>query len=568
MEGASDGFARRRRRVDDLPVVELDLPRLALDRVEVRRDDVRVLVAVLQEPLDAAGRVLGALALVPVRQEDDESRLAHPLGLARAEELVDDDLRAVDEVAELRLPDAQDVGGLVRVAELEAEDAVLREEAVVDGQLRRLVRVYVVDEAVLAAVVLVVDDGVPVRERAALDVLAREADGHAVQEQRAERQRLAERPVDALAGRHGLREAGEAAPEAAVELEAVGDRRQRGADGGERVRGRARLAEGAVADVRRRDDLLPVLAPDVAVPRERVLGLERPGEDVVDVRDDPRDVGGRHDGLRGRDRLEVLGQHRRLRPHLGVHHRLRERRLVDLVVAELAVADEVDDDVRLELVAPRDGGLEDAADRLGVVGVDVEDGRAERLAEVGRVHRASALLRRRREADLVVADDVDRPARPVRLERDHLHRLVDDALPGERGVAVDDHGQHGVAARVALGVHARARLADDERVDGLEVRRVREQLDPHLAAVGVRPVVRRAQVVLDVAGRRPRRAARGLVAGRPQKLAEDDLDGLPHDVAQHVEAPACARRVKPPAPAPPLPAPLRATPAARGAACR
>ena len=124
---------------------------------------VRVLVAVLQEPLDAAGRVLGALALVPVRQEDDESRLAHPLGLARAEELVDDDLRAVDEVAELRLPDAQDVGGLVRVAELEAEDAVLREEAVVDGQLRRLVRVYVVDEAVLAAVVLVVDDGVPDR---------------------------------------------------------------------------------------------------------------------------------------------------------------------------------------------------------------------------------------------------------------------------------------------------------------------------------------------------------------------------------------------------------------------
>jgi hypothetical protein len=75
---------RGRQRVDDLPVVELDLPRLALDRVEVRRDDVRVLVAVLQEPLDTAGRVLGALALVPVRQEEDESCLAHPLGLARA----------------------------------------------------------------------------------------------------------------------------------------------------------------------------------------------------------------------------------------------------------------------------------------------------------------------------------------------------------------------------------------------------------------------------------------------------------------------------------------------------
>ena len=104
------------------------------------------------------------------------------------------------------------------------------------------------------------------------------------------------------------------------------------------------------------------------------------------------------------------------------------------------------------------------------------------------------------------------------------------AAPAEAIVAVPPR----VAARVALGVHARARLADDERIDGLEVRRVREQLDPHLAAVGVRPVVRRAQVVLDVAG--PLNVLR--VGGTALELGKDRLIGLEHDIGKYVEAAA------------------------------
>ena len=272
------------------------------------------------------------------------------------------------------------------------------------------------------------------------------------------------------------------------------------------------------------------------------------------MRDDPRDVGGRHDGLRVATVSRYLVSTMAASAP-GVHHRLRERRLVDLVVAEIAEAAQVDDDAS-ELVAPRDGGLEDAADRLGVVGDDVEDGRAERLAEVGRVHRASALLRRRREADLVVADDVDRPARPVRLERDHLHRLVDDALPGERGVAVDDHGQHAAAAP------PKAHASRLPTTSGLTASRCDGFGSSSICTCGRRGTTGRtpAQVVLDVADA-DHAAPPGLVAGGLE-LAEDDLDGLPHDVAQHVEALACAR-VKPPAPPR---APSMA--GARGAACR
>ena len=58
---------------------------------------------------------------------------------------------------------------------------------------------------------------------------------------------------------------------------------------------------------------------------------------------------------------------------LLVHHRLRERRLVALVVAVPAVADEVDDHVAPERLAELDRQPRRLHDRLGVVAVDVED---------------------------------------------------------------------------------------------------------------------------------------------------------------------------------------------------
>ena len=91
---------RRRRRVDDLDVV---------------------LGAHREEALDASRRVLGPLALVAVRQQHDEARRLAPLVFGGDEELVDDDLRAVDEVAELRLPGDERVLVDDRVAVLEAE---------------------------------------------------------------------------------------------------------------------------------------------------------------------------------------------------------------------------------------------------------------------------------------------------------------------------------------------------------------------------------------------------------------------------------------------------------------
>src|SRR3712207_4935778 len=62
------------------------------------------------EALDARARVLGARALVAVGEQQREARLLPPLRLAGGDEAVDDHLRPVREVAELRLPQHEAFG--------------------------------------------------------------------------------------------------------------------------------------------------------------------------------------------------------------------------------------------------------------------------------------------------------------------------------------------------------------------------------------------------------------------------------------------------------------------------
>ena len=94
-------------------------------------DDLHVILgAELQEALETSGRVLGPLSFVAVRQEADEPRHAQPLALARGDELIEDDLCAVGEISELRLPHCQRVRLGQRVAVFEAEHRLFRQHRV------------------------------------------------------------------------------------------------------------------------------------------------------------------------------------------------------------------------------------------------------------------------------------------------------------------------------------------------------------------------------------------------------------------------------------------------------
>ena len=139
--------------------------------------------------------MLGTLSLVAVGQEHHETGELAPLVLGRDEEVVDDDLGAVHEVTELRLPRHERVLGLDRVAVLETERRVLAQERVAHREESRGVQTG--ERHVLRAVVVVDQGGVALGERAATRVLADQANVRArASTSEPMAKRLAERPVD------------------------------------------------------------------------------------------------------------------------------------------------------------------------------------------------------------------------------------------------------------------------------------------------------------------------------------------------------------------------------------
>ncbi len=160
-----------------------------------------VLRGQLQEALRTSGGMVRALALLPVRQQQRDRRALTPLRLAGGDELVDDRLRAVGEVAELRLPAHQRVLPHDRVAVLKAHRGELAEQRVI-GPERCLVRRKVFQRGVLRARVAVDQRGVPLGERAAPGVLAGEPHRAALQHQRAEGEQLSGPPVHVAVAGH------------------------------------------------------------------------------------------------------------------------------------------------------------------------------------------------------------------------------------------------------------------------------------------------------------------------------------------------------------------------------
>ena len=115
--------------------------------------------------------------------------------------------------------------------------------------------------------------------------------------------------------------------------------------------------------------------------------------------------------------------------------------------------------------------------------------------------------------------------------------LGDHALPGERGVAVDEHGQHAVVRGVAQAVLLRPRHSFGHGIDGFEMARVRGEGDADRRTRSRGELPGRAHVVLHVA--RTLRHARIELA---LELAEDLLVRLADDVGEHVQAAAVRHR--------------------------
>ena len=422
------------------------------------------------------------------------------------------------------------LGPLHAVAVVETHDGELRERAVAGLEVG-LLRIQRREGRPGLAGRRVVEDRVAVGEGSPARVLAADADRRAFEDERAERERLGGAPVERQRALGHLRPAGELLDHLGVEAEARGHRRQRAADRGERLAGDARLhlddSEHALRASR--GDFAARTARGLLGRGQRrlVLGeLARLellhflfGHDAFT--DEPPRVERADPGV-GLDRL--------------VHQGLGVGRLVAFVVPVAAESDQVDDDVLVELLPVVESDLEHAVRGLRIVGVDVKDRDLVDLGHVGRVHGGAPLRRRRRESDLVVDDDVDRPARPVARQLGEIEDLGHHPLPGERRVPVEEHRQDGFpggGAVAGLALLLGADHAFHDGVDGLEVRGVRFDLDGDLLTGLGLPDRARALVILHVA-----LVGREVGMDHALEAREDPLGRVADDVRQDVQPPA------------------------------
>ena len=165
---------------------------------------VRVVVRRGEPPFGARAAVVRALAVVPVRQQKHYAGALPPLRLRRRDELVDDALRVVGEVAELRLPqDERLVAGVHAVPVLEPQHGVLAERRVGRHEAVLAPEPEVIQRVHAAARPRAVQNRVAVVERPALDVLPGETHVTVrllvvrLQHERAESEKLGGAPVHA-----------------------------------------------------------------------------------------------------------------------------------------------------------------------------------------------------------------------------------------------------------------------------------------------------------------------------------------------------------------------------------
>src|SRR6266576_1406294 len=141
--------------------------------------------------------MLRSLSLVSVRQKHHEPRRKVPLVLTGADELVDDDLRAVGEISELRFPQDKRLRIVAAETVFETEATCLGKRRVVnlaEGLLFGKMR-----ESEVVVFGLCVDQNrVALVERAALGVLSREAHGMPLKKHGAKRQHFGEAVIDLI----------------------------------------------------------------------------------------------------------------------------------------------------------------------------------------------------------------------------------------------------------------------------------------------------------------------------------------------------------------------------------
>src|SRR5215212_517438 len=122
---------------------------------------------------------------------------------------------------------------------------------------------------------------------------------------------------------------------------------------------------------------------------------------------------------------------------LSVHRRLRERRLIRLVVTMAPVSNQVDEEILTEFHAIVDAELHDSHASVGVFGIHVNDWHFESLCEIARIVSRARIDRIGCKPDLIIRDDVEIAAYAISSQARHVEGFRNNTLARKRSVAVN-----------------------------------------------------------------------------------------------------------------------------------
>ena len=360
----------------------------------------------LKEALRPGARMLGPRALVRVGQQQHHRGTLPPFAARRQQELVEDHLRAVDEVAVLRFPDdeprrlldvvadsnpivASSVSGELWISKAAfacGMDCSGVNVAPVFGSWRTAWRWLKVPRCTSS----------PVRR---MLTPSPRIDAYASSSAAAQSTVRSPGCANICARRSRPRTSFLCTREAIGQLQQTALSVDRASSGTEVFAFRLRPTAAPAGSARRN-------------PTSGLSAVEHPLQLVQVIAVHVRRLGVGDDAARRRGSGADLTDGR-VRGDLLVHERLGERRLVAFVVAVAAVADQIDQEIALERRAVRDGETGRLDARFRIVGVDMDDRDLESTGEPARVQRAVGLARHRREPELIVHDDVNRAASRV-----------------------------------------------------------------------------------------------------------------------------------------------------------
>ena len=124
------------------------------------------------------------------------------------------------------------------------------------------------------------------------------------------------------------------------------------------------------------------------------------------------------------------------------------------------------------------------------------------FGDIGRVNRRARFGWRSRETDLIINDNMERPANRVSRKLRKIERFLNHAFARKSRVAVNEQRQAARALGVAVAVLLGARASHRDRIDKLQMTGVetKRQFDA-LAALGF-PLVGVTEVIFDIAAAR------------------------------------------------------------------